>query len=84
MNPLTHIGFLDACATTEKMAPIKAATAEAAAAYHALLSQNKIGSMSEEERARETELLRYQIKEIEAAALQADEEDALMKERALL
>ncbi|MDO5110898.1 MAG: DNA repair protein RecN [Clostridia bacterium] len=84
LNPLTHISFLDACAPAAQMKPLKEKVAATAAAYHALLQQDKLGAMSEDERMREMDLLRYQINEIDAASLQADEEETLMKERALL
>ncbi len=84
LNPATHIDFLDFCAEAETLAPAKAATQETAANYHKLLLQGKTVMMSDEERARETDLLSYQINEIEAAKFQVDEEEALLKERSLL
>lgn len=83
LNPRSHMAFLDAFGT-EDLISAKAGTEEAARRYHALLRENKLESMPEAERLREAELLRYQINEIQSAKLWAGEEDALMRERAVL
>ena len=82
LDPQTHIAYLDACATGAEKE--KAMVAQAAAAYHALLRENRNAVMPEEERARQIDLLDYQLKEIDAAKLSAEEEEQLLKERSVL
>ncbi len=84
LNPLTHVDFLDLCAPPEKMNSAKDKTAKAASLYHKLIAQSKGSLMSEEERERETDLLEYQIREIEAAKLESGEEETLTRERTRL
>lgn len=82
LDPQTHVAFLDACAAGAEKE--KAMVAKAAAAYHALMRENRNAVMPEEERARQIDLLDYQLKEIDAAKLSADEEEQLLKERSVL
>lgn len=84
LDPQKHLRFLDACAGAAQLAPLKRELGEAAAEYRALLKKSSRTLMSDAERERERDLLLYQIQEIEAAGLSAQEEGLLEKERALL
>lgn len=81
--PENHIDFLDAYAHGEIM-PLLEETAKASEAYHALRRERHSGFGSAAERERQIDIYRYQINEIEAAAVSEAEEEMLLRERALL
>ena len=84
LDPQTHIRYLDVCGGDAALEKAKKLTAKTASAYHALLAENKNATMPEDERARQIDLFTYQLHEIDSAMLSEDEEENLLKERAIL
>ena len=78
-----HMEYLDSFAQ-EEIRPWKEGVAAAAARYKQVQKELLEGFGSEEERAREMDMLRYQIQEIEKAGLYEGEEEALLGERKVL
>jgi len=77
---LEYLDAFDATATTKKRQAVR----ESALRYKALREELLGGFGSEDERAREMDVLRYQIAEIERANLKEGEEADLIAERMLL
>ena len=81
MNPAKHLGILDCFAQNEKEHH------DYYIVYRELCSIKKqidALSMDEDEKAHRMELLRFQIEEIEAAALSPGEDDALKNQKKLI
>lgn len=78
-----HMEYLDAFAQ-EDIKPWKEGVAAAAHRYNQIQKELLEGFGSEEERAREMDMLRYQIDEIEKAGLYQGEEESLLAERKVL
>lgn len=83
LSKARHMDYLDTFGGEANLSA-KAAVAEAARRCRSLREELLDGFGSEDERAREMDVLRYQIGEIERAALKEGEEEALFAERALL
>jgi DNA repair protein RecN (Recombination protein N) len=77
----THLELLDASGDLE---PLKAAVEKKYAEIHALRQQLADFSRKLRESLREKEYLEFQLKELEEAQLQEDEEETLINERQLL
>ena len=78
-----HISFLDSFCHTE-VDRIKLQVKELYGEYKAVRESLLCGFSSEDERAREMDILRYQINEIEKAALTEAEEASLNEEKGML
>ena len=78
-----HISFLDSFCHTE-IDSIKLQVKELYGEYKAVRESLLCGFTSEDERAREIDILRYQINEIEKAALTEAEEASLNEEKGML
>ena len=83
LSKARHMEYLDSFGG-EALASVRHATAEAARRCMALQSELLCGFGSEDERAREMDVLRYQIAEIERSNLKEGEEEELLAERTLL
>lgn len=83
LSKARHLDYSDAFGG-KALGECKAAVVEAYRRCKALREELLGGFGSEDERAREMDVLRYQIAEIEAARLNEVEEAALLAERALL
>ncbi|MDR0840939.1 MAG: DNA repair protein RecN [Christensenellaceae bacterium] len=83
LSKARHMDYLDAFGGP-RSAESKDRVAAAYARYKALREELLGGFGSEDERAREIDVLTYQINEIEQAGLQAGEEEALKAERTIL
>lgn len=80
LKPRHHLGLLDESADLGGLAAETAAAYAAAAEARRLLRQS---SLSEDERLKRLDLLRYQARELEDAALKPGEREAMLSERAL-
>ena len=83
LRPSVHLELLDAFGGS----PLAALRAEVAEGVHrraALLSELRVLTEGERERARQIDVLRYQVQEIDAARLQADDEGDLQVRHARL
>ena len=78
-----HVDFLDSFGG-ERNKKQKQKVAALYSKYKAIRSELLGGFGSEDERAREADILRYQINEIERAGISEDEEKKLLEERAVL
>ncbi len=83
ITPNRHMAFLDAFAHDSIAGP-KARVSQLYSEYRSIRSEQLSGFGSEEERAREMDILAFQINEIEAAKLDSGEEQRLLDERKLL
>lgn len=83
LSKARHMDYLDAFGG-ETIAARREAVAAAARRCKALREELLGGFGSEDERAREMDVLRYQIAEIQQAGLKGEEEEALLAERTLL
>ena len=81
LNPTKHIIVLDSFAGNEVLLN---KYKEAYNNYKSTVRKLKTLTMSEEEKAKKLELLRYQISEIETASLKANEETALNEQKNLI
>lgn len=81
LNPAKHIDILDAFA--ENMQLLQQYT-EAYRTLAELQKENAALSMDEAEKARKTDLLQYEVGEIEGAQLAEDEEERLNEQRSLV
>lgn len=84
LDPQSHIRYLDICEGSPELQKAKEQTARSASDYHALMAENRSVVMPEDERARQIDLLSYQINEIDASNLSIGEEEELLKERTVL
>ena len=80
LAPDTHIGYLDRLG---ELMPLREAYAAHYHRYCDIRRQLRRLDLDEEEKARRLELLRYQVEELESAALREGEEEALTSRRAL-
>ncbi len=76
LHPAKHRGFLDMYAQAET-APLLEALRSHYKTYREVENALNSGFTSEQERARRMDILQYQIDEIDAAALQPEEEETL-------
>ncbi|MEG1547790.1 MAG: DNA repair protein RecN [Clostridia bacterium] len=81
--PSTHLSFLDMFVRGE-LAAVKAEVASLYAEHKRIRMEQLSGFSSEDERAREIDMLSFQIKEITAAQLNGGEDERLLAERTLL
>lgn len=79
-QPETHRGLLDAFGGEEHLQLLQRVN-EVAQQYRTLLNQEKELILSEKERAKREELLRFQIEEIIAVSPRAGEEESLQAEK---
>lgn len=78
LSPESHVEYLDRLGG---LLPLRAEYETAYRRYCAVRHQLKSAGMDEEEKARRLDLLRYQIEEIENAALRPGEEEELLARR---
>ena len=83
LNPQKHIDFLDSFARGA-LNGVKSRVASLYDEYRAIRNEKLSGFGSEEERAREMDILAFQIQEINAAELKDGEEERLNAELSLL
>ena len=83
LDEKTHLDVIDAY-RDERISPLKAQTAAIYSDYADVVSKLNSGFMSEAERERRIDILKYQINEIEAAMLKPDEEKTINEELKLL
>lgn len=83
LQPENHIHFLDLYAG-EDCAQKKAHVASLSSEFRRIRNEQLSGFLSDAERAREIDILQYQIREIDGAALHEGEEEELFAERRIL
>ncbi|MBQ9157218.1 MAG: DNA repair protein RecN [Eubacterium sp.] len=76
LKPANHLKILDSYARQE-IGPVREQTAAAYSQYHRLAQELSRLNIGEEERLREMEFLKYEIREIEGASLQPGEDEEL-------
>ncbi len=79
-SPEFQLGLLDACGDLDG---VRQATRRAYDAWQALLEKRKALEANDQDVARESDLLAFQVKELEAADLKENEEEAVAREQAL-
>ena len=83
LRPSVHLELLDAFGGST-LAALRAEVAEGVHTRAVLLGELRVLAEGERERARQIDVLRYQVQEIDAARLQADDEGDLQARRARL
>jgi DNA repair protein RecN (Recombination protein N) len=83
LRPSVHIELLDAFGGSP-LAALRAEVAEGVHTRAVLLGELRVLAEGERERARQIDVLRYQVQEIDAARLQADDEGDLQARHARL
>lgn len=83
LDDKNHLGVIDAYGE-KSIAPAAARTAELYGRYAAVRQKLNAGFMSEAERERRIDILKYQINEIESASPKAGEEESIKEELTLL
>ena len=83
LDPKRHMGILDAF-DEKRIAPVRAETNRLHDEYRSVVNRLNSGFVSAEERERRIDILSYQIKEINSAALSEGEEEAIGEELKLL
>ncbi len=86
LDPGTHLDLLDAFAGEGPLASgsLSARYREAFAAFSALWREERALAQDEAERARRADYLAFQLRELDAAGVQAGEDEALEQERKVL